>query len=230
MTRSLLLSLLVGSTVVAQVYTWTDKDGVTHFTDNPGSVPANVKAKVTEGSEISTVTLPKEEERPIAKTVAPAKAVVVVEADPNRAEREWRAAFREANERIARLQDEIEVDRKKVEDLNGLPAGGRYQCLYGGGWMVPGGVVGGTGSSVTVTGQGGLGVGVNGSVVVSQTQVVVPNSGVATAPCVYTLNPEFERAKERLELNRKALVRAKTDLSELERRASFEGVPREWRR
>lgn len=225
MTRSLLLSLLVGSTVVAQVYTWTDKDGVTHFTDNPGSVPANVKAKQTEGAEISTVALPREEERPAPKTVAPSKAVVVVEAEPNRAEREWRASFREANERIARLQDEIEVDRKKVEDLNGLPAGGRYQCLYGGGWMVPGG----TGSSVTVTGQGGLGVGVNGSVVVSNT-VVVPNTGVAVAPCVYTLNPEFERAKERLELNRKALARAKTELSELDRRASFEGVPREWRR
>ena len=129
------------------------------------------------------------------------------------------------HERIARLQDEIEVDRKKVEDLNGLPAGGRYQCLYGNGWMVPGG----TGSSVTVTGQGGLGVGVNGSVVVSNT-VVVPNAGVAVAPCVYTLNPEFERAKERLELNRKALARAKTELAELDRRASFEGVPREWRR
>lgn len=225
MTRSLLLSCLVGSTALAQVYTWTDKDGVTHFTDNPGSVPANVKAKVTEGAEISTVALQKEEPRSVVKTAAPANTPVV-EADPNRAEREWRAAFREANERIARLQDEIEVDRKKVEDVNGLPVAARYQCLYGygGGWVVPGG-----GSSVTISGQAGLGGGVQGSVVV-QNQVVVPNPGVVTAPCVFTLNPEFERAKERLELNRKALVRAKADLSELERRAGFEGVPREWRR
>lgn len=231
MTRSLLLSCLVGSMALAQVYTWTDKDGVTHFTDNPGSVPANVKAKTTEGAEISTVTLQKEEPRPVAKTTAPANTPVVVEADPNRPEREWRAAFREANERIARLQDEIEVDRKKVEDVNGLPVAARYQCLYGygGGWVVPGGVGVSSGSSVTVSGQAGIGGGVQGSVVL-QNQVVVPNPGVVTAPCVFTLNPEFERAKERLELNRKALVRAKADLSELERRAGFEGVPREWRR
>ncbi|MBL8940064.1 MAG: DUF4124 domain-containing protein [Archangium sp.] len=228
MTRSLLLSCLVGSTALAQVYTWTDKDGVTHFTDNPGSVPANVKAKVTEGSEISTVSLPKADERPADKAAVVVKPVVVEPSDPNRAEREWRAAFREANERVARLQDEIEVDRKKVEDVNGLPVAARYQCLYGygGGWVVPGGV---SGSSVSFTGQAGLGGGVQGSVVV-QNQVVVPNPGVVTAPCVFTLNPEFERAKERLELNRKALVRAKADLSELERRAGFEGVPREWRR
>ena len=69
---------------------------------------------------------------------------------------------------------------------------------------------------------------VGGSVAVHQSTVV--NSGVATAPCLFTLNPEFERAKERLELNRKALARAKTELADLDRRASFEAVPREWRR
>jgi hypothetical protein len=55
-------------------------------------------------------------------------------------------------------------------------------------------------------------------------------TGVMAQPCVFAFNPEFERAKERLELNRKALARVKAEAADLERRASFEGVPREWRR
>lgn len=237
MTRLVFLLVALASLASAQVYTWTDKDGVAHFTDNPNSVPAHVKAKVTTGDDISTVTLA--ETKPVAVVIAApavgAPAPVVAE-DPNRAEREWRAAFRDVNERIARLEDEIEADRKKVEDVNGMPVGARYQCLngYGFGWGAPGvGVVQGGGTSVSVSGtsQGVPGFSVGVGVGVTQTnQVVVANSGVMTTPCVFVLNPEFERAKERLELNRKALTRAKSELADLDRRAGFEAVPREWRR
>ncbi|MDP3232283.1 MAG: DUF4124 domain-containing protein [Myxococcales bacterium] len=237
MARLVFLLVAVASLASAQVYTWTDKDGVAHFTDNPNSVPAHVKAKVTTGDDISTVSLP--ELKPVAVVIAaPALGapVPVLAEDPNRAEREWRAAFRDVNERIARLEDEIEADRKQVEDLNGLPVSARYQCLtgYGFGWGAPVlGVVQGGGTSVSVggTGQGIPGFSVGVGVGVTQTnQVVVANSGVMTTPCILVLNPEFERARERLELNRKALTRARSELADLDRRAGFEAVPREWRR
>ncbi|MBL8924153.1 MAG: DUF4124 domain-containing protein [Myxococcaceae bacterium] len=219
----------------AQVYTWTDQDGVVHYTDNPNSVPAKAKARVTEGAEISTVKSSAGPQAPVAVAVPPAPVSPGPLEDPGRLEREWRRAFRELNERIARLEDEIELDRKKVEEVDGLPVAARYQCVHGfGRWLGWGGLVPpvvGSGSSVSVgaTSQGLPGFTVNGGVVVHQTTQVV-NSGIATAPCLFTLNPEFERAKERLELNRKALVRAKGELADLDRRASFEAVPREWRR
>ncbi|MBE2249760.1 MAG: DUF4124 domain-containing protein [Myxococcus sp.] len=232
MLRLGLLSVVVASVASAQVYTWTDKDGVDHFTDNPSSVPANVKAKVTTGDDISTVTLG--EVRPAVAALPPRAQAAPAPADPGRAEREWRAAFRDVNERIARLEDEIEVDRKKVEDVNGLPVAARYQCLNGlgaGGWMAPGAFVSGAGASVSLgaTSQGvpGFAVGLG---VVQTSQVVVANPGVVTTPCIFALNPEFERARERLELNRKALARARTELADLDRRAGFEAVPRDWRR
>lgn len=225
------LALLVAASASAQVYTWTDKQGVTHFTDNPNSVPANVKAKITEGDEISTIVLPDVKKEAPKDEVVAGKAQPKPADDPEAFERTWRAAFRDINERIARLEDEIELDRHKVEDVNGLPVAARYQCLYGYGVWPP---AIGIGSGVTVaaggSGQVAPGVGVGASVSFRQNTFVAPYSPIATAPCVFTLNPEHERAKERLALNRKALERAKAELAELDRRASFEGVPREWRR
>jgi len=235
MARLVSFLVVIASVASAQVFTWVDTDGVAHFTDNPSSVPAHVKARVTAGDDISTVTLA--ETKPVAVQVtSPGAPASIAAQDPGRAEREWRAAFHDVNERIARLEDEIEADRKKVEDVNGLPVGARYQCLngYGFGWGAPGfGVVQGGGTSISVggTSQGipGFAVGV-GVGVTQTTQVLVANSGVMTTPCIFVLNPEFEHAKERLELNRKALTRAKTELADLDRRAGFEAVPREWRR
>ncbi len=50
------------------------------------------------------------------------------------------------------------------------------------------------------------------------------------AGCYYLPNPEYERAKSRLETNKRALERAKADLHELDRRAANDAVPLEWRR
>lgn len=229
------LLIVIVSAVTAQVFTWTDKAGVVHYTDNPSAVPADVKPRVTEGAEISLLTTD-QAPRPVrarAEQVIDARAAAVAELDrrdeQRRSEREWRAAFRELNERIAGLTDEIEIDRRKVEDVNGLPASARFTCLNPFGWngWGPQPYLGQT--TVMAGGQLGTGVAVGGSVVVRQTGPVV-YSTPASAPCVLAVNPEYERAKERLELNRKVLARANEELADLERRASFEGVPREWRR
>ena len=55
-------------------------------------------------------------------------------------------------------------------------------------------------------------------------------SGTSTPTCFYAPDPEWALARDRLALNRKALDRARAELADLERRASFEGVPNEWRR
>ncbi|MDX2015257.1 MAG: DUF4124 domain-containing protein [Myxococcaceae bacterium] len=250
---AMLLVVAFGGAALAEVYTWTDPDGTVHYTDNPAAVPPRVKAKTTTGAEISTVsgTAPAKPPTEQAGSVD-VKALPAVNPsapDPQRIEREWRAAFRDVGERQARLEDEIEVDRRKVEDVGGLPVAARFQCFNTGfvPFAVPGqtvmvtpGAVGagsqvtvGQGSTVAVGvgGQPAVGVSVGGGVVVTQSQFFqTATPGVFAQPCVFAFNPEYERAKERLELNRKALARVKAEAADLERRASFEGVPREWRR
>ena len=50
------------------------------------------------------------------------------------------------------------------------------------------------------------------------------------SPCGYLMPAgEVERAKERIAANETALAKAKDDLDDLERRASWAAVPREWR-
>jgi hypothetical protein len=67
-------------------------------------------------------------------------------------------------------------------------------------------------------------VGVNAGTIVNQG---TPFYGT---PCFFGLNPEWERIRERLERNRREVVRAREDLADLERRAAFEAVPLHWRR
>jgi hypothetical protein len=235
----LAVSLFASQAPAQDLYTWTDAAGVTHVTDNSASVPRGTRARLTAGTEISTVTgsAPSKPLTVAAAVTKPAAGPLAPERD---LERQWREAFRESRDRIAGLEDQIELDRKKVEDVNGLPVAARFSCfnawgpVYAPAWghvamLSPGG------SSVVFSGssQSGSGFGVAGNVVVSpviQQQVVVANSGIAVSPCVFAFNPEYERAKERLALNRKALARAQEDADDLDRRASFEAVPREWRR
>jgi hypothetical protein len=245
------LAVLLAPGALAEVYTWTDPDGTVHYTDNPASVPGTIKAKTTTGVAISMVSgAPRDAGASSPPTVAvpSGPASPTAQSEQRRIEYEWRAAFRDVAERQARLEDEIEVDRRKVEDVDGLPVAARYQCFNGGfapffgpgpTVMVTPGAVGSasqvtTGSSFGVgvgQGVGGVSVGVGGGVVVTQNRFFnATGTGVMAQPCVFAFNPEFERAKERLELNRKALARVKAEAADLERRASFEGVPREWRR
>jgi hypothetical protein len=48
--------------------------------------------------------------------------------------------------------------------------------------------------------------------------------------CLGFADPRWERARQKLAEDRAALVRAREALDELERRASAQAIPREWRR
>jgi hypothetical protein len=75
---------------------------------------------------------------------------------------------------------------------------------------------------------------VNGTVSSTATHFGGPQVATQTpmysAPCGFSTNPEFDRIRDRLERNRREVVRAREELADLDRRASYEAVPQQWRR
>ncbi len=208
--NSLLVALLLAQTTI---YAWTDKSGVQHFTDDLSTIPKGVKVRTTEGEVVSRIDADVKANPP--KVVAQAKDEKP--AAPNLSEQQWRQIFRDATRKVENLEQDIERDRKQVEEVNGMPIRAGFTCATGW-WSQP--VYGTTvNAGVGQTGQGS-------TVTVGSGPSVMPT----VAPCYYSHNPEFERVRERLASNRRELVRAREDLADLDRRASFAAVPREWRR
>ncbi len=211
----LLLALVV---LQSAVYSWTDKSGVEHFTDDLASIPRGVKVRTTEGAEISRI------DSDLTKNPRPVAAPQVAEpAVPSTSEQAWRQLFRTARTRVTELEEEIESDRTKVEEVNGLPVRTGFICntgFYNQPLVTTGAVV--------VAGQPAPGLGVTATV--THTTVVNQPLPLYASPCFFSFNPEFERIRERLGKNRREVVRAREELADLERRASFEAVPLHWRR
>jgi hypothetical protein len=249
---TLLLSLLLSTVAGAQViYTWTDSEGVQHFTDDPKNAPKGVKVATTEGAHVNVVSsaAPAEAGPSIGKPAAASEAqataalaqAAAVQASaaatqaPSAAQHQaqatlediWRQRFREAREKVRVLEDDIEVDRQRVEEVDGMPLNFGLTCGPGWGVAWPPATHGQAG--VGLGGQVGPGVNVFAGVGSTWWQGWAFPSTIVT-PCAFGFNPEYERAKERLAKNRKALVRAKEELAALERRAALEAVPLEWRR
>ena len=215
--------LLLALVIVAQstVYVWTDKQGVEHFTDDLASVPRGAKVRTTEGTAISRI------EPDTTKNARPAVVSAPSEpALPSASEQGWRQLFRDARNKVRGLEEDIEADRTKVEEVNGLPLTAQFVCANS--FYPQPVVVGGATTTVVVGGQPAPGVGV--SATVTGTVVHRPPPLYAAAPCFYGFNPELERVRDRLEKNRREVVRAREELADLERRASFEAVPLHWRR
>jgi hypothetical protein len=210
------VSPLLLAIVLAQgtVYVWTDKSGLDHFTDDLNSIPRGVKVRTTEGAEISSITTEKPKTPAIVAAVSPAPSQPAV---PSTSEQTWRQL-------VIVLEEDIEADRKQVEEVNGLPVMARFTCATGGFYAQP---IVSTGT-VVITGQPFPGVGVGATV--TGTTIVGQQIPLYAAPCYFGFNPEYERIRERLGKNRRELVRAREDLADLERRASFEAVPLHWRR
>jgi hypothetical protein len=203
---SLVVLILLSTSASAQaVYRWVDSEGITHYTDSPGSIPKGVTVFATDGEPISELGHVAPVPAKPAQPVPPAQPPVAEPSVPTGAEQYWRAQFRAAKEKIHTIEDEITADRRRVEEVGGLPVGTRYSCYPG-----------------STTYIGGVAQPLVGP---------FPGGGyLRGGNCISTINPEYDRARERLERNRKTLERAKEELSDLERRASFEAVPNEWRR
>lgn len=245
----LTLAVLMPAVAAAQpIYTWTDSDGVQHFTDEPRNVPRGVKATTTEGAHVNVVSSSAQAPAPAAKPMRAADAqaaaaqaqAAAAQAQAAAAQAQaaadarvqatledtWRQRFRDAREKVQVLEEEIEADRQRVEEVAGLPVSFGYTCAPGWGVPWPPAVHGRSG--VAVSGQAGPGVNVSAGLGTTWSTGWVPPTYVT--PCAFGFNPEFERTRDRLARNRTALVRAKEALADLERRAALEAVPLEWRR
>lgn len=226
MPRSLVavLLMLVASPSFAQaVYRWADGEGVTHYTDDPATIPKGAAVFATDGEPISEMGKPGPvpAARPVAVAGPQAVAPLAVNTEPevpSSSEQYWRGLFRAAKDKVRSLEDEISADRHRTEDVNGLPSNVGYSCWPSSvGYVYPQQY----GSTVVVNHRG-----------VKANFGPVPQPGYANPynTCMQTINPEYGRALARLEKNRSALERANEELHDLERRAAFEAVPNEWRR
>jgi len=188
------LAVCLGLSALASaqtMYRWTDKAGETHYTDDRSTIPKGAKVETTAGEELSELTTDH-----ASQPAAPAQPAPAAQpSGPSNAELYWRQEFGRVRENIRRLEDEIAVDTKKVEDPNGLPIN-HLQCGF-----INNGFVGA--GAVPVAGRSG---------------------------CYYLPNPEWQRTKDRIETNKRALDRAKAEMHELDRRAANDAVPLEWRR
>jgi hypothetical protein len=162
--------LLIVLFVQAQVYSWTDKSGVEHFTDDLKSLPRGVKVRTTEGAEISRIENEVKKAQVVQAPVAqPQQQRLANSGDPavpSVSEEVWRRLFRDARNKVINLEDEIESDRKKVEEVNGLPVTARFNCQTGFYPYYPafGQQVIVNGGTLTAGGQLAPGLSVNGTV------------------------------------------------------------------
>lgn len=208
-------TLAIATPAPAQIlYSWEDRDGV-HYTDDGSRVPkdpavrverrvlerAAARAPATEPVETGVSTpFRAAEPRPVALDSLRRQAEA---GEPN--ERDWRDRFIAAHRRIQQLQASLEA-----MELN-PPSQTLCMC-------VP------------------LAAGAGASNVHPCVPARLPTGTAVEAPGAVTFglrcgpSPEYERFRLRLAEKKVELGEAKLDLEQLDRRASLESVPREWRR
>lgn len=200
----LLAALALAVPAAAQtLYTWEDADGV-HYTDDFNQVP---KDKQVETQQLERAPAGA---RPVAPlTVLPAAPPQAVKASEpqevaGRSEREWRERFIEAHRRIRTLEQSIAAARAA------LPP--RTDCFTE--LANP--------EVTTVTTRPGTASAAPTTVTVAERR---------TGPRVRCrVNAEHDRQVAQLAQQEVALRDAQLDLEQLDRRASYDAVPREWRR
>ncbi len=232
------------------IYTWTDSRGTVHYTDDPTTIPANVKAKTTEGGDLShTGPAPKIERAPEPERAAAAPASQGGTSD----EEYWRKEFRAVREKVRTLEDELAADTRKYDDPSRMPMSGTYYCspgFYSPGFVSPGyyapgfrsfsrSQVGfGASLNVPLGNAGALNVNAGATQAVNRgNTTVAPFAGYPGSvgfgyggPCWYQMDGQYAYVRDRMEKTKAALARAKEDLADLERRAANAAVPLEWRR
>jgi hypothetical protein len=161
-----------------EFYSWIDEQGVVHYTDDLSSVPEaqRATARTTRGADVGQLPS-KKPSAPPPKDAVPSEhlqdsppAPPPPEQVPD-TEQTWRAKFRDVHQRISRVERQIEVDEKELENTpESIPEG----------------------------------------------------SSVA--------NPEYVRLKNQIRDEQTNLDDLKKELNVLDRQASQQAVPREWRR
>jgi hypothetical protein len=204
----MLLTLLPLTALAQTVYQWEDADGV-HVTQDLQQVPVAARSRVQAMTFSTAAPRPggaPDDAKPAPAQAAPARTALD---EPG-----WRARFVAVHRRIATL-------KQGVQALSvSLPP--RTECVAQP--LVPVGsvVINGTPAPIT-TGPGSQVVTQNGITQTVDGRVVSP-----AATC--QVNPMHDRIRLQLAQEQVKLKDAEIDLEALDREASAEGVPREWRR
>ncbi len=224
------LLLVFATSVQAQtLYRWKDADGTEHYTNDAEAVPMGVvveKGSATIAGQVGDVQPGTQKTKSIEERAKELSDPKLSEAESAR-EDKWRRAFKDVNGRIAQLEDDIAVDEKRLEPQGGLPVIAQVHCPA----VYP-----------QYANARGLVAHPARKVLPPPLPTYPANTPYQAAPltvvpaypvnsvCTPYVDPELERIKDRVEHNRLALKRAKEELADLDRRASNEAVPREWRR
>jgi hypothetical protein len=257
MHHALLALCLAANAAAAQtIYTWVDEDGTVNYSDTLSGVPQGVKVDTTKGQDFALINVEqegKEEGQVVQRPAAPAPAPVrtnnasgyisAITGEPLD-EYQWRSRFRVALAEVNSLEDDLAIDKKRLNDpasygygpgvlCGGYPGGtlpqqpppyraqGQMAAMQARATIQPA-------PGVTVTGDAKL---VNGT---PAPPPGVQHRGVQSpgyyGGCIATPSPDYERLKDKIERNSAALKRAQEALADLERLASHHGVPREWRK
>ncbi|MEW6435321.1 MAG: DUF4124 domain-containing protein [Myxococcota bacterium] len=129
------VTVLVAALLGQTIYTWTDKNGEEHFTDDPSSIPRGVKAKTMAPGEVETVLSSDEPAPPKPAAQPPPKPVVIVaEGDagvpaPVDTCAQAREALRQAEAELAEARRPSPPPRDCQSVLNTLGQGAYAQCM-----------------------------------------------------------------------------------------------------
>lgn len=227
--RPALLALVALPAFAQTVYSWEDKDGV-HYTDDPSAVPGKarpdatlLKAKTDKKPADSEQVVQIIDSQPAVQQPVVTQRQPGLTAPPTRNEpdeRAWRERFITANRRIETLEKSVVALEKSRPQ--------RVECVAQP--LVPVGTVQ-YGSPTTpaapiVTAPGAQVVSANGYTTV----VSGPNARQYGPAATCAVNAEYDRITRELELTQVQLSDARKDLDQLDRDASANAIPREWRR
>jgi hypothetical protein len=212
--RILTIAAVIAVPAFAQtaVYSWEDADGV-HYTDDPGQVPKQQKR--VETMQVDAVPSPPAPTS-VASSQQPATTAPGRPSAGEPFEQAWRERFITANRRIKTLREQISA----LEAT--LPP--RTECIAQP--LIPVGTVqvGSTPGAPIVGGPGTQVVTANGvTTVVNGQRVFSP-----TARC--QVNGRYDAMRTQIAEKNVELRNAELDLEQLDRQASYDSVPREWRR
>lgn len=126
------LALCVAGGAWAQaIYRWTDKQGVTHYTNDPASVPPDAKASITQGGELGELShhnpTPKASPEPAPAPAAPPPPPLQEapsappDNEPAQDELAWRTRFRGLLDQITRLEADVRQDQRSLDDAKSRP-------------------------------------------------------------------------------------------------------------
>jgi hypothetical protein len=208
-------SLVAAAALSQSIYTWTDAQGVEHFTDDAARIPKKAVAKALLNNSVSVVgpkTPMESQAKPSRLGLAAASSNVD---EQSRSESFWRRSFREARRKVLDLEAEIVGDERKIAEgpLLRMVCQPSFSPVFG--LPIPGPFV-------------NLQIAAPGVQVTSTVGPVWQNQPYPN--CVPIGDADYIRAKDRLDRNRRELTYAQSDLSDLERRAALNAVPLEWRR